>query len=429
MLVGYFGTGQVTLSNGLVSGLEIQIGAGAGGNGTLTVTGPNSTNLNTAILVGYRAGSTGTAWITDGAVVTNRFSQVGVGGSGTGTLGATNATLVIGGIGVAGFQSGTATFFGSTVTVNGPALLGGNTNTAFATVSAINSQLLVTNETVLGGSGGGTFVVSNSTWSAFDVVYISAFANGTLTLQDSSAIMTGGAYVGVIGGVTGTVWLAGGTTTASPGVIVGDCVSNAVGQITISNGVFAVTNAAHNAVLDVRDGLVSVVGSGTLLADVIVVTNSCGHIQHVAGGTINGTTLMLDPNLSAAGDGIPNGWKQQYGLDPFDPNLGSQDPDHDGFSNLQEYLAGTNPTDPTSSPFRITGLLAQGNDMFVAWQPGTGVTNALQWTAGAGDGSYQTNNFADLFIVTNTMGSATNYLDVGAATNFPSRYYRVRLVP
>lgn len=44
-------------------------------------------------------------------------------------------------------------------------------------------------------------------------------------------------------------------------------------------------------------------------------------------------------------------------------------------------------------------------------------------------GSYDTNNFTDIFTVTNTVGVVTNYLDVGAATNVPTRYYRVRLVP
>ena len=39
------------------------------------------------------------------------------------------------------------------------------------------------------------------------------------------------------------------------------------------------------------------------------------------------------------------------------------------------------------------------------------------------------NNFTDIFTVTNTVSTVTNYLDVGAATNFPARYYRVRLLP
>ena len=59
---------------------------------------------------------------------------------------------------------------------------------------------------------------------------------------------------------------------------------------------------------------------------------------------------------------------------------------------------------------------------------GSGKTNALQLSLGDGSGNYS-NNFADLFTVTNTVGTVTNYLDSGAATNTPPRFYRVRLVP
>ena len=40
-----------------------------------------------------------------------------------------------------------------------------------------------------------------------------------------------------------------------------------------------------------------------------------------------------------------------------------------------------------------------------------------------------TNNSAAIFTVANTVGTTTNYLDVGAATNVPAFFYRVRLVP
>ncbi len=60
---------------------------------------------------------------------------------------------------------------------------------------------------------------------------------------------------------------------------------------------------------------------------------------------------------------------------------------------------------------------------------GIGRTNALQSTAGSSNGSYDTNTFVDVFVVTNTLDTTTNYLDAGAATNSPIRYYRVRLVP
>ena len=136
---------------------------------------------------------------------------------------------------------------------------------------------------------------------------------------------------------------------------------------------------------------------------------------------------LLDPNQSQVGDGIPNGWKQQYGFNPFDPTVAAGDADGDGMSNLQEFLAGTDPTNP-ASVFRIAGAVRAGTDVNVIWTMGPGKTNALQVTAGAVNGSYQTNGFNDLFTVTNTVGVTTNYLDTGGVTNSPSRFYRVRLV-
>ncbi len=136
---------------------------------------------------------------------------------------------------------------------------------------------------------------------------------------------------------------------------------------------------------------------------------------------------LLDPNKSQVGDGIPNGWKQQYGLNPFDPTVAASDPDGDGMSNLQEFLAGTDPTNNASS-FRITSISLQGSDILITWSMGGGKTNALQRSSGGPNGSYS-NAFADIFIVTNTVGSVTNYLDAGSATNNPGGYYRVRLVP
>jgi hypothetical protein len=44
------------------------------------------------------------------------------------------------------------------------------------------------------------------------------------------------------------------------------------------------------------------------------------------------------------------------------------------------------------------------------------------------DGHYP-NNFVEDFTITNIVGTTTNYLEVGGATNFPSRFNRVRLVP
>ena len=121
-----------------------------------------------------------------------------------------------------------------------------------------------------------------------------------------------------------------------------------------------------------------------------------------------------------------NGFEQQYGFNPFDAGDASLDNDGDGLSNLHESLAGTDPTNSASS-FLVTSIAREGNDVRVLWMTGPGKTNALERTAGAG-GSFS-NTFAAIFTVTNTVGTTTNYLDVGAATNVPAFYYRVRLVP
>ncbi len=122
-------------------------------------------------------------------------------------------------------------------------------------------------------------------------------------------------------------------------------------------------------------------------------------------------------------------WQLQYfGCTNCSQAAAAADPDGDGQNNLAEFLAGTDPTN-SASAFRMTALTQEGSNLRATWTTSSGKTNALQTRAGDVSGSYDTNDFADIFTVTNTVGSLTNYLDVGVATNTPARFYRVRLVP
>ncbi len=50
-------------------------------------------------------------------------------------------------------------------------------------------------------------------------------------------------------------------------------------------------------------------------------------------------------------------WFRKYGLDPKDPAMLDADSDGDGFSNREEFLAGTNPLDPHSMPGMLDGVV------------------------------------------------------------------------
>jgi hypothetical protein len=80
----------------------------------------------------------------------------------------------------------------------------------------------------------------------------------------------------------------------------------------------------------------------------------------------------------------------------------------------------------SASVFGITAITREGDSIRVTWMTAADKTNALERTAGAA-GSF-TNDFTGITNIVTT-GASTNVLDLGAATNGPAFFYRVRLVP
>jgi hypothetical protein len=96
----------------------------------------------------------------------------------------------------------------------------------------------------------------------------------------------------------------------------------------------------------------------------------------------------------------------------------------------------TSPSNSTSvlvSPFRITAVTLQSNNVLITWESGGGKTNQVQGANAGANGSYSsTDNFLNLgpqFILPGPGEVITNYLDTSGGTNLPARFYRIRLVP
>ena len=144
-----------------------------------------------------------------------------------------------------------------------------------------------------------------------------------------------------------------------------------------------------------------------------------------------GVSTNTRVNCIVASTAFQNWQIQYFGSATNAAGAANADPDGDGQNNLAEFLAGTDPTN-SASCFCITSVRTATGDVVVAWATGMGRTNLVQSSIGLPDGSYPT-NFADaspwIILPTGSGDMTTNYLDHGAATNAPARYYRVRLVP
>ena len=126
-----------------------------------------------------------------------------------------------------------------------------------------------------------------------------------------------------------------------------------------------------------------------------------------------------DP-LDTDGDGLPDSWELLYFGNLSE--AANDDPDGDGFTNLQEFLAGTDPTNHASA-LRIAAISRNGSDVVVNYSAVSGKKYEFQFT---------TNLLAVNWtgIDTNTVASTgiAQFTDTGAAV-FSNCFYRVRLLP
>jgi Tol biopolymer transport system component len=226
--------------------------------------------------------------------------------------------------------------------------------------------------------------------------------NSTMDVSSDVSVMSGdGRFVVYRSAAVNTVI---GDNTAPPNVFLLD-------RLTGSNTVLTAGQAGSNPLPwvsrpGISDGGTTIaflnLGSGLVTGDLNRVPDAFGYW------------------VDSDGDGIPDWWMIQYFGHPTgqagDNSLASDDADGDGASNLQEYIAGTDPTNP-NSVFRLSAVAPANSTVSLTWPAAPGRSYQIQ---------YKTNLEDPVWLAApgniSVLGSQGYYLAPAAQT---SGFYRV----
>jgi hypothetical protein len=133
---------------------------------------------------------------------------------------------------------------------------------------------------------------------------------------------------------------------------------------------------------------------------------------------------VLPPAADAdtGGDGIPDWWMIQYfghvTGQSFDQSLAQDDPNGTGMTTLQDFIAGTNPTDPTSV-FQVVVAppASPGGNATLNWSAVEGRTYSVQYKDSLGDPAWEP--------VSGTPVINGNQGQFAVPTDQASRFYRI----
>lgn len=381
------GTGIASIANASVRVTTLNLGSTAGGLGLLTLQSNSALHVESNLtVVSSSLAVTSSITFNGGSfIASNGVTQIGSSGSGLLTIAGGNHTfrkITLGS--TSGGGSGGFHFVGGHVS-----LLGFGTGPG----QGLNSNWILWEGGDLDGSGTSLTIADGND----STVSIPAYAFNVQGQLDSM-------YVGYSAGNIGTF-----TQAASSSVVRittqmilgnGNGISGARGDVHLSGGTLYVTNAAHTAKLDVRNGTFVLGAGAKLVVDHLILTNSSGRFVMRPGSIlITNQPPQLSPVLDADGDGQSNGVETQGGTDPLNP----------------------------SSNFLITSVVkTNGNSIRVDWTTVGGHSYVVQTNGTAWGGTFH--DLSLPIVVPGAAEGTTNYIHLNGAKN-GALFYRVRLGP
>ena len=145
--------------------------------------------------------------------------------------------------------------------------------------------------------------------------------------------------------------------------------------------------------------------------------------SNMTGGISTSDTVVITRAAGAGdsnGDGVPDDWYNQYGMNPGTPGLGGQDTDNDGMNNWDEYVYDTNPTNAASFNANSIEFMTDGQiiDLRVESPTSTGRLYDVYWATSLLNSTWNPMN-------KNIAGNPDNSPVVLKITNDAAqRYYR-----
>lgn len=179
---------------------------------------------------------------------------------------------------------------------------------------------------------------------------------------------------------------------------------------------------------DVTTGAGGTVGFSANLAAIVpegqiitaTATDPSGNTSPLSGGV---SVTAVD----TVGDGIPDAWRAAHfggsGTTTNSQSAAGADPDHDGLTNWQEFLAGTDPNNAAST-LRLGKLNISGTNVTVNFSSVQGIVYRVEDRDDLLTGFWSI--LADQIIGT---GGTIQIVDPGAGAALPKRFYRFEVVP